>query len=85
MMGVFSWLAGSKIGRIAILAVLTAASVALTLRYVFSQGVEAERAKRSQASLDAFKTRIQTDDSITKLSGDARRAELARWVRDSAP
>ena len=84
-MAILSYLAGSKIGRVVILIILTAASMALTLRCVFSKGVEAERAKRSQASLDAFRTRIQTDDSITKLSGDARRAELARWVRDSAP
>ena len=77
-----SSLLGSKAGRIAAVVVLALASAALVLWQVFRKGAASEQTKQAQASLDALRRRISTDDELSKMSAADRRRELAKWVRD---
>ena len=81
MIGFLSWLLGSKAGRITALSILAVASVALVLWQIFRQGEAAEQARQAQASLEALRRRISTDDDLAKMSAADRRRELAKWVR----
>lgn len=83
MLGFISWLLGSKAGQYAAAIMLTIAAVALVFWQAFSKGAASEKAKQTQASLDALRARISTDDEIAKMSPDARRTELARWMQRS--
>jgi len=82
MLNLLSWFLGSKAGRITALVVLTTLSAFFILRAAFQKGVSSEKAKQVAESLNALRERIRSDDTITKLPPDARRHELARWVRD---
>ena len=79
MIGALAWLLGSKAGRITALSILTFGVVVLVLWQAFRQG---EAAEQAQASLEALRRRISTDDQISKMSTADRRRELARWVRN---
>ncbi len=81
MINFFSWLLGSKAGRTTVLIILTLCVVALVFWQVFRQGKAAEQARQVQASLEALRRRVSTDDDLTKMSVADRRSELARWVR----
>lgn len=83
MLSILTWLTGSKPGRYAAAILLAIAAVILLLLQVRRSGVDAEKVRQAQASLTALRTRISTDDEITKMSPDARRAELARWMQRS--
>ena len=82
MIGALAWLLGSKAGRITALSILTFGVVVLVLWQAFRQGEAAEQAQQAQASLEALRRRISTDDQISKMSTADRRRELARWVRN---
>jgi len=81
MLSALTWLMGSKAGRITVAVLLTCASVALAFWQAYRSGAASEKAKQQQVSLDALRSRISSDDQISKMSPDARRAELARWMQ----
>lgn len=82
MMGLISWLAGTRAGRITavIWAVLTA--IFFACLKAFSLGKQSEKAKQVEESNEALRDRIGIDDEVTKMGGNSARHELSRWVPD---
>lgn len=82
MIGVLAWLTGSQTGRMVATIGLAALAVAAILWRAFAAGQNAEKAAQAQASIEALRNRIRTDDTIQKMDPSARRGELRRWLSD---
>jgi len=82
MLDLLSWLLGSKAGRITALIGLSLISAFFIIRIAYKKGEAFQITKQQLESLNALRERIRSDDTITKLSPDARRRELSKWVRD---
>jgi len=81
MTAIIAWLMGSKIGRYVASGLLVAGIVGLALWRVFSAGKNAEAAKQLQQSLSNLRTRVKTDDDVSRMSADDRRRELSGWMQ----
>jgi hypothetical protein len=78
MLSVISWLIGSKIGRYLALAGLAAATVGIILLRVYAAGKRDEQLKQTQASLNAVREKVKSDEAISRMS----RSERTRRLRD---
>lgn len=52
------------------------------LAAVFRAGKKSERAKQTADSLDNIREREKVDEEVATRPIDAKRRDLARWVRD---
>jgi hypothetical protein len=75
------WLTGSKLGRYAAIALIVGAAIAYALYSARRSGIKAEQAKQLAKSLNNLRTRIKTDEDISRLEPDARRQRLREWAR----
>lgn len=82
MIGLLSWMLGSKLGRYVLIGGLAAAGVGILLLRVYSAGRQREKARQAEASLLALRERVKVNDEIAKLPADERRRRIERWVRD---
>ncbi|GGE36437.1 hypothetical protein GCM10007276_12430 [Agaricicola taiwanensis] len=82
MTAIIAWLTGSTVGRYVASGLLIAAVVAVAVWRIFAAGKNAEAAKQIQQSLENLRTRVKTDDEISRLSPDQRRERLRGWVSD---
>ncbi len=82
LLSILSSLIGSKVGRIIGVLGLTAIIVFISLTRARKSGVDAEKAKQAQATLDALRKRIAVDDTVARMPRADRRSELERWMRD---
>lgn len=82
MIGFLASLLGSKAGRTIVLVLLALASAAVAVWRIYAAGKANERAKGAQASLDALRKRVKSDDEISQLTPEARRERLSQWIRD---
>lgn len=85
MIGALAWLTGSQTGRTVAAIGIAALTIAAVLWRAFAAGQNAERAAQMQASLEALRNRIKTDDEIQKMDAGTRRRELSRWLSDNRP
>jgi len=83
MIGFFSWLAGTRVGRWTAVIVAALAAFFVAVVKVFSAGQSAEKSKQNKASLDAYRKRSEVNDEIARQSDSDSRAELSQWVRKS--
>jgi hypothetical protein len=81
VLAALGWLTGSKIGRIAGIALLAAAGIALAWRMAAASGERRAELALQQRALDNLRDRIATDDQIARLDPAARRERLRRWSR----
>ncbi|MCV6546699.1 MAG: hypothetical protein OIF56_05365 [Cohaesibacter sp.] len=77
MMSILAFFTGSKAGRWLALALLIMASLSLFAVRMFSRGRQAEQAKQTQQALTRLRTRIETDEAISRLPADERRKRLS--------
>ena len=82
MIGIVATLLGTKLGRYAALALLVAAVIGIALWRARQSGIEKERARQLQQSLENLRTRIKVDDEIASLPKDKRLVRLNRWVSE---
>lgn len=75
-MWVLSWLIGSKIGRYVAMGLVVAGILAVVAYSLIRRGVDQERARQIAASLENLRSRIATDDEISRLSAAERRRRL---------
>ena len=81
-MSVLAFLTGSRIGRYVALALLGAALLFFTWRYIRARGAEAERLKSVTRTLSVIKDKVEHDEEIGGLPADERRRRLREWARD---
>lgn len=82
MIGLVATLLGSKTGRTAAVVLLALASAGLLLWRVFAAGQRDEQLKQTQASLDAVREKVKSDESIRRMPAAARRKRLLdEWSR----
>lgn len=81
-MSIIAWLIGSRLGRYLALGLLIASMIGIALLRARRSGIEAERLKQLQRSLENLRTRIKVDDEIASLPRDQRRVRLNRWVSE---
>lgn len=82
MLSVLSWLIGSKVGRYAALFFLAASTVAVIVARVYAAGKNDERLRETQASLDAVRQKVKSDEAIRRLPASERRRKLLdEWSR----
>lgn len=82
MLSVLGWLIGSKVGRYVALGFLAAATIAATIARVYSAGKRDEQLKQTQASLNAVRDKVKSDEAIMRLPTDVRRKRLLdEWSR----
>jgi hypothetical protein len=82
MLSALAWLVGSKVGRYLALGLLAAATVAVIVARVYSAGKRDEQLKQTQASLDAVRQKVQSDEAIRRLPASERRRKLLdEWSR----
>lgn len=78
LMWLLSLVTGSRIGRwLASLGLVLSVLAVVAWRLV-AFGQARERARHTQASLDNLRTRVRTDEELSRLSADERRRRLAR-------
>jgi|AACY02.2.fsa_nt_gi hypothetical protein len=82
MLSALSWLVTSRAGRTTALVMLAVLSAAAVIAQAFARGQAAERARQQARTLKTLQARIKTDDTIARMSPDARRRALAEWVSD---
>lgn len=82
MTAILAWLTGSKIGRYAAAALAFMAALSVVILKAFLAGQAKERAKQTKASLDALRTRVTTDDEISRLPRADRKRAISEWMRD---
>ena len=75
----FTWLAGTKAGRVTMAIVAAVAAFFVAIFKAREAGKVAERSKQERASLDALRNRNQIDDDVSKTGDDAVRRELDDW------
>jgi hypothetical protein len=82
MLSALAWLIGSKVGRYLALGLLAAATVAVIVARVYSAGKRDEQLKQTQASLNAVRDKVKSDEAIMRLPASARRKRLLdEWSR----
>ena len=81
MIGLVARLLGSRTGRTVVLVLLALASAAVAVWRIYAAGRANERAKGAQASLDALRKRVKSDDQIASLPAAERRERLRQWMR----
>jgi len=82
MLSVLSWLIGSKAGRYLALGLLALATVAVIVARVYSAGKRDEQLQQTQASLNAVREKVQSDEAIRRLPASERRRKLLdEWSR----
>jgi hypothetical protein len=82
MIELVAWLIGSKVGRYIALGLLAAATVAVIIARVYSAGKNEEKMKQTQASLNAVRQRVKSDEAVSRLSRDERTRRLRdEWSR----
>jgi cation transport regulator ChaC len=82
MIELIAWLIGSKVGRYIALGLLAAATVAVIIARVYSAGKNEEKMKQTQASLNAVRQRVKSDEAVSRLSRDERTRRLRdEWSR----
>lgn len=78
---ILSWLIGSKAGRITAVTLLSLVMIGVITWQAFRRGAASERAKQAVNSLDNLRKRVAINDQVSRMDGNARRAELQRWVQ----
>lgn len=78
MLSVLSWLIGSKVGRYLALGLLAAATLAVIVARIYAAGKRDEQLKQTQASLDAVRQKVKSDEAISRMS----RADRTKRLRD---
>lgn len=78
MTWLLSFITGSRVGRWLTSAALVISIVAVAAWRLVLIGQARERARNTQASLDNLRTRVRTDEDLSRLSADERRRRLAR-------
>lgn len=82
MLSALAWLVGSKVGRYLALGLLALATVAVIVARVYSAGKRDEQLKATQASLDAVRQKVKSDEAIRRLPASERRRRLLdEWSR----
>lgn len=82
MLSVLSWLIGSKVGRYVALFFLAAATVAVIVARIYAAGKHDEQLQQTQASLDAVRQKVKSDEAIRRLPASERRKRLLdEWSR----
>ncbi len=82
MIGVLSWLLGSKIGRRVVFALLAMILAGMTLKVVSRAGQNKALAKVAAAQIKSLQIALRANYDITNMSADERRAFVARWLSD---
>lgn len=78
MTWLLSLITGSRFGRWCASLALVIGILAVVALRLIAFGQARERARHTQASLDNLRTRIRTDDDLSRVSADERRRRLAR-------
>lgn len=82
MLNVLAWLTGSKVGRYLALGLLAVSVVGVVLLRVYAAGKRDEQLKQTQASLNAVREKVKSDEAIRRLSASERRRRLLdEWSR----
>ena len=84
MMTAFAWLTGSEWGRRIALGALALAALATALLSARSAGYDSRRAEEREETVEKLRTRIRTDEDISRMDRRARADALRRWVREPA-
>ena len=80
MIGVLSWLMGSRLGQgIAIVALAIVAGT-IAWRLARASGERAAELRQQQESLSNLRARVETDDEVRRLDPVARRERLREWA-----
>jgi len=74
------WLSGSTVGRYVLAGLVTTAIVLFALARAFTAGKTAERNRQAAKSLKTLRSRMRSDDEISRLSPAARRDRLREWA-----
>jgi hypothetical protein len=81
MIAALAWLTGSRIGQYAALAALVAASVGLILWRTFRAGKSSAQAAQLQETINAFTSRVTSDNDLARMSAAERRQRLRQhWT-----
>ncbi len=82
MIGVLSWLLGSKIGRWGAFALLAVMLAGLALKAASRAGQRKALAKVAADQIKSLQVALRANNDITNMSPDERRAYVARWLPD---
>ena len=83
MIGVLSWLLGSKIGRWGAFALLVVMLAGLALAAASRAGQRKAMAKIAAARVKSLQLALRANNDITNMSADERRAYVAKWLSNS--
>lgn len=82
MLSALAWLVGSKVGRFVALFFLAASVVGVVILRVYAAGKRDEQLKQTQASLNAVREKVKSDEAIRRLPANERRRRLLdEWSR----
>ena len=82
MLSVLAWLTGSKVGRYLALGLLAVSVVGVVILRVYVAGKRDEQLKQAQASLNAVRDKVKSDEAIRRLPASERRRRLLdEWSR----
>lgn len=81
-LSIASWLTGSAVGRKVALSAIVVLAALYGVWRIYAAGKAAERARATQASLDALRKRVEIDNELSALPAAERRKRLERWVLD---
>ena len=80
MIGILSFLLGSKLGRYIAYAGLVLVSISLILTLFYSKGRKAERLQQTLWKYKALRKAVKMSADLHKLTPDERRKELEKWA-----
>lgn len=81
MIGLITWLTGSRIGQYVAMLVLIIALMSIAITLIYKKGYNASVANDRFKSLANALERINTDAKLEELTSDQRRAALNIWMR----
>lgn len=81
MTWIIGFLIGNPMGRMVAKYLLILVAIAIIVWQIYRKGRNDLKAEQAMATVKALKERIDVDYEIRNMSLDARRRELARWMR----
>lgn len=83
MIGVLTFLTGSKIGRWIGIGLVIFVMVAVALAKIKADAVTKERLQKAEDLLRDVAERIKNENELRSLTPDERRRRLERWMSDN--
>ena len=82
--GALALVTGSKLGRLAAMALLGLFLVMIIVRSLMGAGASKERGKIAAARVVAIRRKLEVDHEIRTMDRAGRRAEFDRWLRNGS-